>query len=90
MVLGSIAGWAGVGFLTRCYQLGIQKRHVFDNFGGHVGFMAGFGALGYYFHGLTQRQEILLKDKQDEILANRQKVQERLEARKAAEETSHE
>ena len=31
MATASVLGWAGLGFLTRCYQLGIQKRNVFDS-----------------------------------------------------------
>lgn len=53
--------------------------------------MAGFGALGYYLHGFTTRQEVLLKEKQEEILANRQKMIERANAKKAqSAETSDE
>lgn len=27
----SVLGYAGIGFLTRCYALGIQKRNIFDS-----------------------------------------------------------
>lgn len=30
-VAASVLGYAGLGFLTRCYQLGIQKRNIFDS-----------------------------------------------------------
>lgn len=31
MVLGAVTGWVSVGFIARCYQLGIQKRHPFES-----------------------------------------------------------
>ncbi|PWN90184.1 hypothetical protein FA10DRAFT_251554 [Acaromyces ingoldii] len=79
-VAASVLGYAGLGFLTRCYQLGIQKRNIFDNLGGHAMAMTAFGALGYYFHGLEGRQQELIQKKKEQILENR----ERLAARASA------
>lgn len=31
MATASVLGWASVGFLTRCYQLGLQKRNIFES-----------------------------------------------------------
>ena len=28
---GTVLGYAGVGFLTRCYALGIQKRNILES-----------------------------------------------------------
>lgn len=30
-VLTSVLGYAGLGFITRCYALGIQKRNVLES-----------------------------------------------------------
>jgi hypothetical protein len=30
-VAASVLGYAGLGFITRCYALGIQKRNIFDS-----------------------------------------------------------
>ncbi|EPQ31863.1 uncharacterized protein PFL1_00062 [Pseudozyma flocculosa PF-1] len=74
MVVGSVLGYAGLGFLTRCYALGLQKRNIFDNLGGHAMVMTAFGGLGYYFHGLEGRQEELIAKKKEQILQNRQRI----------------
>lgn len=34
----SALGYAGFGFLARCYALGIQKRNIFDSMCGFVSF----------------------------------------------------
>ncbi|KAN0066449.1 hypothetical protein ACQY0O_000543 [Thecaphora frezii] len=70
----SILGYAGLGFLTRCYALGLQKRNVFDNLGGHAMVMTAFGALGYYLHGLEGRQLALIAEKKEQILKNRERL----------------
>ncbi len=30
-VLGTVLGWSAMGFLTRVYALGIQKRNVLES-----------------------------------------------------------
>lgn len=30
-VAASVLGYAGLGFLTRCYALGLQKRNIFES-----------------------------------------------------------
>ncbi|KOS15069.1 hypothetical protein Malapachy_0841 [Malassezia pachydermatis] len=68
----SALGYAGFGFLARCYALGIQKRNMFENFAGHVAFAGGFGAIGYWLHGVKQSQAALLEKKQEELRQRRQ------------------
>ncbi|WFD30153.1 kynureninase [Malassezia sp. CBS 17886] len=67
----SALGYAGFGFLARCFALGIQKRNIMDNFMGHVAFMGAFGAAGYWIHGVKRSQEALLERKEAEIKARR-------------------
>ncbi|PKI85611.1 hypothetical protein MVES_000718 [Malassezia vespertilionis] len=67
----SAIGYAGFGFLARCYALGIQKRNIFDNFGGHIMFAGAFGALGYWLHGVKFYQQALLEKKQEELATRR-------------------
>ena len=83
----SALSYAGFGFLARVYALGIQKRNIFDStlhsgccdrerlthadFSGHIAFMAGFGALGYWLHGVKKNQEQLLEKKREELLEHR-------------------
>ncbi|CAO1631357.1 unnamed protein product [Jaminaea pallidilutea] len=80
----TVAGWATVGFITRCYQLGIQKRNVFENFGGHAFYTAAFGAAGYYFYGLEGRQYAAIEAKKEEILRNRERMEQVRAARQEA------
>lgn len=68
----SALGYAGFGFLARCYALGIQKRNIFDNFAGHLLFAGGFGLIGYWAHGVKQSQEQLLHKKQEQLVERRQ------------------
>ncbi|KAI3627016.1 hypothetical protein GLX27_001318 [Malassezia furfur] len=67
----SVLGYAGFGFLARCYALGIQKRNIMDNFTGHVLFAGAFGALGYWLHGVKVSQQELLERKQKELSERR-------------------
>ncbi|EST06598.1 Exonuclease, RNase T/DNA polymerase III [Kalmanozyma brasiliensis GHG001] len=73
-VAASVLGYAGLGFLTRCYALGLQKRNIFENLGGHAMLMSAFGALGYYVHGLEGRQLELIAHKKEQILKNRERL----------------
>ncbi|KIS72253.1 uncharacterized protein UMAG_11831 [Mycosarcoma maydis] len=73
-VAASVLGYAGLGFLTRCYALGLQKRNIFENLGGHAMLMTAFGALGYYVHGLEGRQLELIAHKKEQILKNRERL----------------
>lgn len=54
--------------------------------GGHAIAAAGFGAVGYYFHGLADRQEYLIAQKKAEILQNREKREQRLAAKASEKE----
>ncbi|KAJ1027864.1 hypothetical protein NDA13_003317 [Ustilago tritici] len=73
-VAASVLGYAGLGFLTRCYALGLQKRNIFENLGGHAMLMTAFGGLGYYIHGLEGRQLELIAHKKEQILKNRERL----------------
>ncbi|KDN39239.1 hypothetical protein K437DRAFT_259127 [Tilletiaria anomala UBC 951] len=73
-VATTVLGYAGLGFLTRCYALGIQKRNVLENLGGHAMLMTVFGAAGYYLHGVEGRQAELIQQKKEQILKNRQRM----------------
>ncbi|WFD22979.1 hypothetical protein MEQU1_001663 [Malassezia equina] len=68
----SALGYAGFGLLARCYALGIQKRNIFDNPGGHLAFAGAFGAIGYWLHGVKKSQEQLLEKQQQQLLERRQ------------------
>ncbi|KAK0554188.1 hypothetical protein OC846_002199 [Tilletia horrida] len=71
---GTVLGYAGLGFATRCYALGIQRRNIFENFGGHALLMGLFGAAGYWLHGIEGRQLELIERKKEEIKANRERL----------------
>ncbi|PWN39272.1 hypothetical protein IE81DRAFT_326704 [Ceraceosorus guamensis] len=86
MVIGTVAGWAGAGFLTRCWALAIQKRNIFDGLGGHAAFMGAFGAIGYWAYGLEDRQLELIKQKKEQILRNRENLAAKLSGGGAQEE----
>lgn len=45
--------------------------------------MTAFGGLGYYFHGLKERQEAFIQYKTESIQANRERMAGVLEERKA-------
>ncbi|PWO01082.1 hypothetical protein FA09DRAFT_342048 [Tilletiopsis washingtonensis] len=73
-VFTSVLGYAGLGFLTRCYALGLQKRNIFDALGGHAMMITAFGGLGYYMHGLEGRQLAYIAAKKEQIQQNRERV----------------
>ncbi|KAH9039686.1 hypothetical protein EDB84DRAFT_1577157 [Lactarius hengduanensis] len=52
-LLSSILGFSLFGLGARIGQLGIQKRNLLDNPGGHVISMLAFGYLGYWAHQWT-------------------------------------
>lgn len=45
--------------------------------------MTAFGAAGYYFHDLKQRQEDFIQYKTEQIVENRQRLKEKIEAKRA-------
>ncbi|TIA93577.1 hypothetical protein E3P99_00076 [Wallemia hederae] len=79
MALASyILGFSGVGFATRCWQLAIERRNVFDNFSGHLIAVGAFGTAGYLLHGVSERQQSALEQRKQVLVANREKQQSRL------------
>ncbi|CAL1716652.1 unnamed protein product [Somion occarium] len=71
-MLTNIVGFSLFGLLARFGQLGIQKRNLFDNMGGHAISMAVFGYAGYWAYRWDIRAAELLADKRAEIAARRQ------------------
>lgn len=70
-LLANILGFATFGLAARFGQLGIQKRNLFSNPGGHVVAMATFGFAGYWAYQWDIRAAELLADKRAEILKHR-------------------
>ncbi|GAA6016245.1 hypothetical protein JCM10207_000443 [Rhodosporidiobolus poonsookiae] len=72
-LLGYIAGFAGLGFGVRCYQLAIMKRNIFENLGGHALSTLAFGGVGYYAYNAEIYQRQLIADKKEQLLRMREK-----------------
>ncbi|GAA5827837.1 hypothetical protein JCM5353_005661 [Sporobolomyces roseus] len=72
-MIGSLAGWASLGFGVRCYQLAIMKRNIFENLGGHVLSAGAFTGIGYWAIQADARNRGLLEDKKDQLLRMREK-----------------
>ncbi|KAJ9115472.1 hypothetical protein QFC22_005230 [Naganishia vaughanmartiniae] len=81
-LLANVLGFSAFGFATRCFQLGLQKRFMFEAPQTHALTMAGFGAFGWGVYELEQRQKQVL-------LAHREKENAEYEQRKAAGEAGH-
>ncbi|KAI9431974.1 hypothetical protein H4582DRAFT_1793322, partial [Lactarius indigo] len=62
-VLSSILGFSLFGLGAHIGQLGIQKRNLLDNPGGHVISMLAFGYLGYWAHQWDERASVLMATK---------------------------
>ncbi|KAK7690686.1 hypothetical protein QCA50_005785 [Cerrena zonata] len=71
-LLSNIVGFSLFGLAARFGQLGIQKRNLFDNMGGHALSMAAFGYAGYWAYRWDQRAAVLLADKRAQLAARRQ------------------
>ncbi|KAI0254940.1 hypothetical protein BJV78DRAFT_1088915, partial [Lactifluus subvellereus] len=70
-LLSSILGFSLFGLGARIGQLGIQKRNLLENPGGHVISMLAFGYLGYWAHRWDERAAVLIADKRAEIAERR-------------------
>jgi len=79
-MLSSILGFSAFGLAARVGQLGIQKRNLFDNPGGHAIAMAVFGYAGYWAYKWDVRAGELLAQKRAEIAEARQRRQEAIGA----------
>ncbi|GBE87966.1 hypothetical protein BKA93DRAFT_827499 [Sparassis latifolia] len=72
-LLSNVVGFSLIGLLARFGQLGIQKRNIFSNMGGHAIAMVAFGTLGYGAYHWDQRAAVLLEEKRAEIAERRQR-----------------
>ncbi|KLO08927.1 hypothetical protein SCHPADRAFT_588956 [Schizopora paradoxa] len=79
-LLSSILGFSAVGLAARIGQLGIQKRNLFENIGGHAFSMAAFGYIGYWAHKWDIRAAELVAEKRAAIAESRQLRAEALQA----------
>jgi len=68
------------GLAARVGQLGIQKRNLFENIGGHAFSMAAFGYLGYWAYKWDIRAAELIAVKRAAIAENRQRKADALQA----------
>ncbi|KAF9209888.1 hypothetical protein BGZ49_010418 [Haplosporangium sp. Z 27] len=80
-LLSAVAGFTTFGVAARGLALSIQRRPLVSGFAGYGASAVAFGAFGYYLHGVVQRQDELLKERKEVLLANR-------ERRRAAQEAS--
>lgn len=71
-LLSNVLGFSLFGLATRIGQLGIQKRNLFDNPGGHLIAMGVFGYAGYWAYRWDIRAGDLIRQKREEILERRQ------------------
>ncbi|THH09179.1 hypothetical protein EW146_g8756 [Bondarzewia mesenterica] len=83
-LLSSVLGFSLFGLAARIGQLGIQKRNLFDNPGGHVLSMVVFGYGGYWVYRWDERASVLIADKRAEIAERRRRHIEAAEAAGAA------
>ncbi|PSR75592.1 hypothetical protein PHLCEN_2v9072 [Hermanssonia centrifuga] len=70
-LLSNVVGFSMFGLLARLGQLGIQKRNLSENLGGHAIAMAVFGYGGYWAYKWDLRAGELLAEKRAEIAARR-------------------
>ncbi|KAF8486064.1 hypothetical protein DFH94DRAFT_688428 [Russula ochroleuca] len=70
-LLSSILGFSLFGLGARIGQLGIQKRNLLENPGGHLISMLAFGYLGYWAHRWDERAGVLIAEKRAEITERR-------------------
>ncbi|GHJ83648.1 hypothetical protein NliqN6_0050 [Naganishia liquefaciens] len=83
-LIANVLGFSAFGFATRCFQLGLQKRFMFEAPQTHLMTMAGFGAAGWGVYELEQRQKVLIDAKKQILLANREKENAEYEAKRAS------
>ncbi|GAA5956890.1 hypothetical protein JCM5350_001800 [Sporobolomyces pararoseus] len=72
-MIGTLAGWASLGFGVRCYQLAIMKRNIFENLGGHVLSAGAFAGVGYWAMNADARNRELIQEKKEQLLRMREK-----------------
>ncbi|KAG7558252.1 hypothetical protein FFLO_02815 [Filobasidium floriforme] len=82
-LLANVLGFSAFGFATRCFQLGIQKKHMFEAPQTHLVAMAAFGAIGWGVYEMEGRQQIMIDQRRTMLLETRRKENEEYERKKA-------
>ncbi|KAF9538921.1 hypothetical protein EC957_006034 [Mortierella hygrophila] len=72
-LISSVAGFATFGVAARAVALTIQRRPIISGFGGYGAAVVAFGGVGYFVHNVEQRQNELLKERKEVLLANRER-----------------
>ncbi|GJJ73827.1 hypothetical protein EMPS_06185 [Entomortierella parvispora] len=70
-LLGTVAGFATFGVAARGLALTMQRRALSSEFVGYGVSAIALGGVGYFVHGLEQRQTELLKERREILSANR-------------------
>ncbi|KAA1467620.1 hypothetical protein DENSPDRAFT_877468 [Dentipellis sp. KUC8613] len=83
-LLSTVLGFSFYGLAARLGQLGIQKRNLLDNPGGHLIAMGAFGYAGYWAHRWEERSGELIAEKRALIAERRRHQIEAAEAAEAA------
>ncbi|KAF5391488.1 hypothetical protein D9757_002431 [Collybiopsis confluens] len=79
-LFANVLGFSLFGLAARFGQLGIQKRNLFDNLGGHAFAMGVFGYGGYLAWRWDQTSAELIAKKRAEIAQSRKERLARVEA----------
>lgn len=74
-VLGNVIGFGAFGIAARAWQLGVQKRNLFQLPGAYLLSGGVFGAIGYWLVGVEERQVELIAQKRKELEARRNPAQ---------------
>jgi len=83
-LLANILGFSAFGLAARMGQLGIQKRNVLDNPGGHLISMGVFGFVGYLAYKWDLRAAELIGEKRASIAERRRQEITKAEEASAA------
>ncbi|KIL58756.1 hypothetical protein M378DRAFT_170213 [Amanita muscaria Koide BX008] len=83
-LLANILGFSAFGLAARVGQLGIQKRNVLDNPGGHLISMGVFGFVGYLAYKWDLRAAELIAEKRASLTERRRQEIAKVEEAGAA------
>ncbi|KAF9900948.1 hypothetical protein EC991_006722 [Linnemannia zychae] len=72
-LITSVAGFATFGVTARAIALTIQSRPIVSGFAGYGAAAVALGSVGYFVHNVEQRQNELLKERKEVLLANRER-----------------
>ncbi|KAG0258470.1 hypothetical protein DFQ27_004626 [Actinomortierella ambigua] len=70
-LVGTVAGFATFGVAARAVALSIQRREITSGLGAYAASAAALGSVGYFVYGVEQRQNDLLKERKEVLIANR-------------------